>query len=224
MLIGILNRKGGCGKSTTVVHLAYWLAKKQQRVIVIDADGQISASQWLETLNLPAIAVSTPDELIDQAKRLSGQYDVVLVDPPAGLGDMAKAVVMSVDVLLVPVQPSNLDLLATKDTLYLINQIQKFRKGVPRVAMFLSRAAKGTVLLRETQDVLAKTAGITLLKTLIYQRQAIADSPGQHATVFNLAGDAAIQASNDYETLFEEVLNYSRETNAVDNEAGVEIL
>jgi chromosome partitioning protein len=39
MLIGILNRKGGFGKSTTAVHLAYWLVQKKQSVIVIDLDG-----------------------------------------------------------------------------------------------------------------------------------------------------------------------------------------
>ncbi|MHC0068092.1 nucleotide-binding protein [Nostoc sp. UIC 10890] len=33
MLIGIFNRKGGCGKSTTAVHLAYWLVRSKSLLV-----------------------------------------------------------------------------------------------------------------------------------------------------------------------------------------------
>ncbi|OUL23030.1 hypothetical protein BV378_24440 [Nostoc sp. RF31YmG] len=210
MLIGILNRKGGCGKSTTAVHLAHWLAQRKHNVIVIDSDGQTSSSQWLEKLNLPSLVVNDPDDLFDQITLYSGQYDAVIVDSPAVLGETAKAVLLSVDLALVPVQPSNLDLLATKDIVRLVNQAQKIRKGTPKAAMFLSRASKGTVLLREAQEVLSQTKGLTLLKQVIYQRQVIADAPGQSATVFSMSGDAASQAAKDYEQLFEEALSYGK--------------
>ncbi|UKP01341.1 AAA family ATPase [Nostoc sp. UHCC 0870] len=210
MLIGILNRKGGCGKSTTAVHLAHWLAQRKQSVIVIDSDGQTSSSQWLAKLNLPSLVVNDPDDLFDQIAMYSGEYESVIVDSPAVLGETAKAVLLSVDFALVPVQPSNLDLLATKDIVRLVNQAQKIRKGTPKAAMFLSRAAKGTVLLREAQEVLSQTQGLTLLKQVIYQRQVIADAPGQSATVFNMSGDAAFQAAREYEQLFEEALSYGK--------------
>lgn len=210
MLIGILNRKGGCGKSTTAVHLAYWLVQRKQSVIVIDSDGQTSSSQWLAKLNLPSLVVNDPDDLFDQIALYSGQYESVIVDSPAVLGETAKAVLLSVDFALVPVQPSNLDLLATKDIVRLVNQAQKIRKGTPKAAMFLSRASKGTVLLREAQEVLSQTQGLTLLKQVIYQRQVIADAPGQSATVFNMSGDAAFQAAREYEQLFEEALSYGK--------------
>lgn len=174
MLIGILNRKGGCGKSTTAVHLAYWLTQRKHNVIVIDSDGQTSSSQWLEKLNLPSLVINNPDDLFDKITQFSEQYDSVIVDSPAVLGETAKAVLLSVDLALVPVQPSNLDLLATKDIVRLVNQAQKIRKGSPKALMFLSRASKGTVLLREAKEVLAETQGLMLLKQVIYQRQVIA--------------------------------------------------
>jgi len=210
MLIGILNRKGGCGKSTTAVHLAHWLAQKNHSVMVVDSDGQTSSSQWLTKLNLPSLVINDPDDLFDQIALLSGQYEAVIVDSPAVLGETAKAVLLSVDLALVPVQPSNLDLLATKDIVRLVNQAQKIRKGTPKAAIFLSRASKGTVLLREAQEVLSQTQGLTLLKQVIYQRQVIADAPGQSATVFNMSGDAASQAAREYEQLFEEALSYGK--------------
>jgi chromosome partitioning protein len=65
-------------------------------------------------------------------------------------------------------------------------------------------------LLREAQEALSQTQGLTLLKPVIYQRQVIADAPGQSATVFNMSGDAASQAAREYEQLFEEALSYGK--------------
>ena len=47
-VIGIMNRKGGVGKTTTVCNLAYWLASRHgKRVLVVDLDGQGNATDCL---------------------------------------------------------------------------------------------------------------------------------------------------------------------------------
>jgi chromosome partitioning protein len=151
----------------------------------------MSSSQWLTKLDMPSIVIDDPDDLFDQIGKLAEEYDSVVIDSPSVLGEPAKSVLLSVDLALVPVQPSNLDLLAAKDIVRLVHQAQKIRQGAPKAAMFLSRASRGTVLMREAQEALSKTQGFVLLDSVIYQRQAIADAPGQAATVFTMPGEPA---------------------------------
>lgn len=48
MIISIANQKGGVGKTTLTVHLAWWLSHRhRKKVVIIDADPQANATSWL---------------------------------------------------------------------------------------------------------------------------------------------------------------------------------
>jgi chromosome partitioning protein len=53
---------------------------------------------------------------------------------------------------------------------------------------------------------LGQTPGVTLLKTVIHQKQAIADTSGQSATVWELGTRPASESAREYERLFKEIL------------------
>lgn len=81
MLIGVLNQKGGVGKSTTAAHFAHWLSRHQnQSVLVIDADSQQSSSQWLHSMGLACKVIDDPEELFEQTLEFLPAYDSIVVD------------------------------------------------------------------------------------------------------------------------------------------------
>ena len=210
MLIGILNQKGGVGKTTTAVHLAYWLKRKRKKTLVIDADSQKSSSQWLERIDMDYKIIDDPEDVYEQSLDLSAQYDYVIVDAPGVLGDTSKSILLAADLAIIPVQPTQLDIDSTEETLRIVRNAQRVRKGEPKTTIFLNRAEKRSILLREAQEVLSDIDGVGLLKSVVYRKTIISDAPGQGATVFDLSGASAKSAAQEYDQLFKEAMKYAK--------------
>ena len=206
-IISFVNQKGGCSKSTTCVHFAYWLTQKKKKVIVVDADSQRSSSQWLTSLENPIASqvIQSADDLLEQIPVLAKDVDYLLVDGSAGISETTRAILLRSDLAIVPCQPTGVDLMSAADAVKLIRQAQSVRGGLPKAAMFLSRGVKGTKLLDEAVQVLQQT-GLPVLETVIFQRQAIADCFGQACTIWELPGKAATESAKEYEALFKEVM------------------
>jgi chromosome partitioning protein len=111
----VANPKGGSGKSTLAINLAGHLARSGHRVMLGDVDRQQSSREWLRLRpeGLPKIR-NWEIEPGKTAKPPKGTTHVVL-DTPAGLhGRALDTVVKQVHRVLVPVQPSLFDMLATR--------------------------------------------------------------------------------------------------------------
>jgi chromosome partitioning protein len=209
VIIALVNQKGGCAKSTTAVHFAHWLVQQGKRVMLVDADAQRSSSQWCTRME-PAITtqvLQSPDDLLEQLGELAAAVDFLVVDGPAGLSEATRAILMRADLAVVPVQPSGIDVQSAADALRLVKQAQLVREGKPPAVMFLSRAVKGTKLKDEALKLLGNfSPQFKVLKSVIHQKQAIADSSGQAATVWELSGQPAKEAAGEYGRLFKEIM------------------
>lgn len=132
----IANPKGGAGKSTLATNLAGYFAQSGRRVMLGDTDRQHSAREWLRIrpAALPAIGGWVVEK--DQPLRPPKGSSHVVLDTPAGLhGKTLEKVLRQVGKVIVPVQPSLFDILATRDFLETLLQEKAVRKEQAFVAV-----------------------------------------------------------------------------------------
>ncbi len=159
MKIAICNQKGGSGKTTAVVLLAYALGAAGKRVGIIDRDPQQTARRWLETAPAERVELARPKE----------DYDVTLIDTPPYLKDsgFAKAVQEADRVILVS-STSPLDVWSTQEAM---ERIRAERPDI-RPAMLFSRF-EGHTEFGKTRDEFAKALGLRMLVNVIPERKSI---------------------------------------------------
>lgn len=115
MIIGICNEKGGSGKTTIAINLAFFLAQ-QKNVLLIDSDSQKSTQTWANIRShndKPHIFNSICKEgksLRDELVLSKNKYDYVVVDT-AGRDNIEMRITMAyADIIIIPTIPSQLDI------------------------------------------------------------------------------------------------------------------
>lgn len=114
-VIVIANPKGGVGKSTIATNLAGYFSSQGHHVMLGDVDVQQSSRAWL-ALRPGSLPPIQPWDIGDGhiVKPPKGTTHVVL-DTPAGLdGARLDQVMRIADKVIVPLQPSMFDILATQ--------------------------------------------------------------------------------------------------------------
>ncbi len=201
-IITIAQQKGGAGKTTLIVHLATFWSGQGFKVAVADIDPQGSVTQWAKLRTEkqgqekqgrgtqegagPFVLPITGWRTAGEVERLAKTYDIVLIDSPPHAATEARIAVRAAHQVLIPLQPSVLDLWATQATLDLATEEKR------PAQLVLNRVPPRGKAAQEVADEAARQ-GMPLSAFRIGNRTALAASlaAGLGISEFEPSGVAA---------------------------------
>lgn len=209
MIFGILNQKGGVGKTTLSVNLAACLARTGARVLLIDADPQGSALDWAAARQTAPLfsVVGFPRPTIHKEIAQIGQgYDHIIIDGPPRVTDLARSAIMASDIVVIPVQPSPYDIWAAEEVVRLIEEARIYKDSIKSVFV-VNRKITNTAIGRDVRDALAAYP-VHVLQASVAQRVVFAEAAAQGQAIFEVP--AAGPAVAEMEAVAAELMEYAK--------------
>jgi len=176
-IVAFANSKGGAGKSTSAVILATELALKGAAVTVLDADPNKPVSEWAgregRPENLTVIADISEKTIIDEIEAAAQKTPFVIVDLEGTASMMVAYAISRADLVIIPMQGSQLDAKEAAKTIRLIKQQERaFTKRIPYAVLFTrTSSAIRPRTLQHIQDEFRKH-GIRCFQTQVHEREA----------------------------------------------------
>jgi chromosome partitioning protein len=205
MIIGILNQKGGVGKTTLAVNLAAALQRQGGRVLLIDADPQGSALDWAAAREeSPLFAVvGLPRATVHKEIAVIGEgYDHIVIDGPPRVTDLARSAIMASDLVLIPVQPSPYDIWAADEVVKLIAEARVYKENIKSVFV-VNRKIANTAIGRDVGEALAAYP-VPVLKASVTQRVVFAEAVAQGKSIFEI--DQEGLAAKEVQAVLDELM------------------
>jgi chromosome partitioning protein len=195
-VVVVAGRKGGIGKSTIAGNLAAEFAALGRTVAALDADPQHSLAAWAEQgegmLSQSVEKIVNPDELRAKVKAAQKNVDIVVVDTPPGMPDVAYQAMLVADLVLLPCGPSPLDLFPLKEALAMALKARAERRSKkPRIRFVPSKVLRNTNLGRGLSSSLEKMGKKVLPE--IGQRIVVAEAVTSGLTVLEYAPGSPAQ-------------------------------
>ena len=201
MIVLFGHQKGGVGKSTVAINVAYHLQKKYKDLVLLDLDSQNSAilfNQLRMSENLPTIkCVKESDiDFSNFINEYSGNKENLLIIDSGGYdSDVNRAALIKADIIITPVGISQIEIFG----------LQKFRKILKEASEALGVKIRTNVLLNNVDSrsknklkdlrsyIKENHKYFNLLDSTIHTRADFKNSYGDGLTVkeFNKKGTAA---------------------------------
>ena len=193
--IGIIQVKGGAGRSTVSTNLAGELSK-QGKTVLIDCDmPQGTSASWFAVRqqagkagNLIADTATNHRELVAKVEQYQ-DADYIVLDGPPRIAELTRAILVLADLCLIPVGASAAEIWATSDLLALVEEAKQVKPVNAR--MVWTRYRPHTRLAQELSELATKALGLVALSTALGMRVAYMEALGEGLTVAELSEPSA---------------------------------
>ena len=215
MKIGILNQKGGAGKTTIALHLAHALALRDYQVMLVDADPQGSSRDWATAResDAPFSVIGLDRPIIHkEITKLSQGYDYVIIDGAPRVSDLTRSAILAADLVLIPIQPSPLDIWAAHSVVELIQEAEIYKPDL-KARFIINRKIVNTAIAKDAVEVL-KDYPYPVFEKTISQRIAFAESLNIGSTVLETAPKSI--AASEIKAVVDELLQTSKVSHATE--------
>jgi chromosome partitioning protein len=212
LAIGVLNAKGGVGKTLIATMLAVRASLDFPRVALVDLDPQRGAERW-RMHRRASIKSDNPtvfaDGLLasDAMDRLHQTgWDIAIFDGAPGAMELTEDAIKTVDLVVCPLRAADQDLGSTE---YLVSACLDFHK--PLLLVINSVNPRGDKRADEVRSLLVKT-GHHVAANNIAQRVPYVDAMNVGKSAAELKTGA--EARNEIESLYLEVISAARASKA----------
>lgn len=159
MVISFLNQKGGVGKTTVSFNVVCELASRGKKVLFVDSDLQGSASLLNEAresdLGFPIVSIANPS--INKAvQQIKADYEYIVIDGIPSISKITQSTILASDVVVVPMQPSGVDVWATESLIEMVDAAHVLNPDVV-VGIVLNRFDGNRVLAKGILDMVEQT-------------------------------------------------------------------
>lgn len=211
-VIGILNPKGGSGKTTLTINLARAFQQLGYRVLIVDSDPQGTARDWSlagqenypETEQTVVVGVDRP-VLEKEIPQISHAFDIILIDGAAKLQEMTASSLKVVDAILIPVQTSLADIWSALDLVDIIKARQQVTDGRPLAAFLVSRQTQNSRLAGDIDQAL-KQHELTTFKSRTTNRVVYMETLSAGTTVIDQEPNGA--AAQEIKEIRDELIGF----------------
>ena len=222
MVITICNEKGGSGKSTMAVNLAFRFAK-DYNLLLIDTDSQrsIEAFTTIRADNNVESTFTTATKLgsalMQEIKLLKEQYELVLIDTGGRDSKETRQALILSNVVIVPCIASQFDIAVLDKMISILLEVKMTINPDLKVFFVLSRATTNLFLSQKNtslRDYLSENlkeneagSDFILLNSVLHEREAYKNAVIEGLSIFELCKESD-KAYIEFEAFYQEILKH----------------